>query len=287
MTNITTNQAAEVFFLPGISGNLYAMYTPAHPDRSINETVIIIPPFAGEMNRARRMMSLQARHLSDMGIGTLIIDLYGTGDSEGDFSDARWKIWKSDIDKAVNWVRQNTCHTISILGIRLGALLAVDYAAHCEQNYFKSILMWQPTISGEMYLKELLLVRVVNSMRQRASKKVTIAELRRALSHGDSVEVAGYELTPDLVNEINRLDMSRLIKNSTIKLHWIEISQAEEPSLLPASKRLIETLTGDDISLKYYVVAGRPFWSGRGISVVPELLDVTTTIFTNGKNSAH
>ena len=49
------------------------------------------------MNKSRRMAALQARAFAEMGFGVLQIDLFGCGDSSGDFSDARWDIWKQDL----------------------------------------------------------------------------------------------------------------------------------------------------------------------------------------------
>ncbi len=49
------------------------------------------------MNKSRRMAALQARAFAAMGFGVLQIDLFGCGDSSGDFSDARWDIWKQDL----------------------------------------------------------------------------------------------------------------------------------------------------------------------------------------------
>ena len=56
----------EAFFIPGVFGNLFAVYIPPHEEKYAGDNVLIIPPFAEEMMRVRRMMSLQARKLSSM-----------------------------------------------------------------------------------------------------------------------------------------------------------------------------------------------------------------------------
>ena len=77
------------FFLSGPAGRFFAIYHPPRAERDASEDVIFIPPFAEEQNRSRRTATLQAELLAEIGVGTLLIDLFGCGDSAGDFSDAR------------------------------------------------------------------------------------------------------------------------------------------------------------------------------------------------------
>ena len=77
----------EPFFLDRASGSLFAIHHRA--GAAPCGTVLFIPPFAEEMNRARRMVALQARDLAAAGWDVLQLDLFGTGDSQGDFGDAR------------------------------------------------------------------------------------------------------------------------------------------------------------------------------------------------------
>jgi len=78
----------EPRFLDGLRGRLFVVRrAPAADDRGID--VVIAPPFAEEMNRSRRMMVLLAIALAERGFGCLAVDPFGTGDSDGDFADAR------------------------------------------------------------------------------------------------------------------------------------------------------------------------------------------------------
>jgi hypothetical protein len=47
-----------------------------------------VPPFAEEMNKSRRMIAEVGRRLEGSGVGMLLVDLFGTGDSEGEFAQA-------------------------------------------------------------------------------------------------------------------------------------------------------------------------------------------------------
>src|SRR5579862_8212418 len=82
------------FFLSGSAGDLFAMYyAPAETDIDYGD-VLYVHPFAGEMFASRNVIAALARELASVGVGVLTVDLYGCGDSWGDFSDARWEIWR-------------------------------------------------------------------------------------------------------------------------------------------------------------------------------------------------
>ena len=94
----------QPFFLEGRGGPLFALYHPplAGEPRAI---VVHCPAFAEEMNKSRRMVALQARAFVEQGLGTLVFDLFGTGDSAGDFGDATWDGWLADVRVALDLSR--------------------------------------------------------------------------------------------------------------------------------------------------------------------------------------
>src|SRR5690242_13967142 len=63
---------------------VFAIYHAPHREAPRHLSFVYVPPFAEEMNLARRMAALQARALAAVGIGVLLLDLFGTGDSDGD-----------------------------------------------------------------------------------------------------------------------------------------------------------------------------------------------------------
>ena len=76
--------------LPGAQGPLCAWYYSPAPGLAPRGDVLVLPAFAEEMNRCRAMVALQARAWSAQGVGTLVVDGFGTGDSAGEFADATW-----------------------------------------------------------------------------------------------------------------------------------------------------------------------------------------------------
>src|SRR5689334_9630124 len=74
---------------------LFAVHWPAAAP-SLRQAVLVLPPFAEELNKCRPMLAAQARALAAAGLDVLLVDLFGTGDSDGEFVEARWERWQQD-----------------------------------------------------------------------------------------------------------------------------------------------------------------------------------------------
>ena len=125
MRGLPETLPAESFFLKTGSGERFCLYHRPHPDRECRGVLIYVHPFGDEMNKSRRMAAMQARAFAAIGFGVLQIDLFGCGDSSGEFLDARWNIWKHDLATARNWLENRVTVPVSLWGLRLGALLAL------------------------------------------------------------------------------------------------------------------------------------------------------------------
>lgn len=263
----------EVFFLKGPQGPLFSIYHPAARQRRLPLGLVYTPPFAEEMNRARRMAALQARRLADLGVDVLLLDPFGTGDSAGDFGDASWEIWREDVKTAVAWLGARTDGNVGLWGLRLGALLAADVAAH-NPNQIARLLFWQPVLSGDRYLTQFLRLRVAASMVKSSGREST-KDLRAQLSQGEWLEIAGYRLAPALAESISSLTLQSLIEGLDVPLNWLEVASEEDVSVPPASQQLVGALEQRGRPLVARAVVGEPFWAIQEITVAPNLLRAT------------
>ncbi|MEP6965262.1 MAG: hydrolase 2, exosortase A system-associated, partial [Polaromonas sp.] len=118
------------------------------------------------MNKSRRMAALQARALAGAGFDVLQIDLLGCGDSSGDFGDATWQSWVSDVVQACHWLQNrsdmhdagSTPAQLWLWGLRAGCLLAVEAARQLKRPC--NFLFWQPPASGKTLLQQFLRLKV-------------------------------------------------------------------------------------------------------------------------------
>lgn len=270
---------ASPCILAGSAGPLFAIHiTPENAELRRQEGVLYLPPFAEEMNRCRRMASMLAHFLAERGFGVLILDLFGTGDSAGNFEDARWEAWCGDAEAAVLWLAAQGYRRISLVGLRLGACLALQTATAPGMNDLLSrIVLWQPVTQGETFLNQFLRIRIAAGMSDAGDReKETVKALRRHLTGGAALEVAGYLLTPDIAAAIDKLDIGHLALDCDRPLTWIELGSGTEPG--PASQRIIEWLGSGGIEVDARVLPGEPFWNIEETTLVPALWQETAAV---------
>jgi exosortase A-associated hydrolase 2 len=260
------------------SGRLFGVYHAGARHSGPRCAVLYVPPFAEEMNRSRRMAALQARALAASGVDTLLLDLFGTGDSAGNFRDARLPLWLGDIAAAAEWLEAQGSikgrTSLCLWGLRLGALLACVAAAGQPQR-FKRLLLWQPVTDGKVMLTQFLRIRVAAAMAEGGAPEKT-EELRAQLAAGASVEVAGYEVASELAQALDRLRMDGLDLGAAAPVTWLEVAAEASDRLLPASARVVEAWRKTATEVSTATVAGDPFWTLQETTLAPALLTATT-----------
>ncbi|MCP5197455.1 MAG: hydrolase 2, exosortase A system-associated [Gammaproteobacteria bacterium] len=260
----------EPFFLTGSRGALFAVYYPPTCEPGKRGGVLYVPPFAEEMNKSRRMAALQARRLAAAGFAVLLPDLYGTGDSAGDFAEARWAVWRDDLMRCGDWLRQRGHAQLTLWGLRLGGLLALDKASDIAAT---RLLLWQPVLSGQRFLQQFLRLRLTGD-RLKGGRE-TMAQLQERLAAGQSLEVAGYELHPELALALEKIQP--ITPSSGVRVDWFEVTGIADGSPSPASRHLMEQWRHAGATVHLQAVVGDAFWTTQEIAEAPALLEATLT----------
>lgn len=242
--------------------------------------VLCLPAYAEEMNRCRSHVAEQARALAATGLRCLLLDPYGTGESEGLSTDADWAIWRDDAVAAVQWLAAQSGQPVALWGTRTGALLAADVAT-CGQVAVSRLLFWQPVLDGKQFLNQYLRLRIASQMVHGTSRETTATVLQR-LAAGEDIEVAGYPLSGRLAGGITTRRMGDMPGLSQQRISWIDVvTQADQP-LPPASQRLVDTLVGAGGQVAAVAVAGPMFWQLAGNHAAPELQRATLRMMGEG-----
>lgn len=266
---------AEPFFLKASVGERYCLYHSPDSSTQIRGALVYVHPFGEEMNKSRRMAALQARAFAKAGFAVLQIDLFGCGDSSGDFAEARWEIWREDVLAASSWLAERTGMVTSLWGLRLGALLALDLAANSNRD-FAGLLLWQPVVNGEQFMTQFLRMRLASEILGNGQEQSGGTQaMRNRLAAGESLEIAGYELAPALVASIDGLRAADLVVTS-MPIHWFELVTEAGRPMPPAAARVAEGWEGQGVDMHRHVVPGKPFWSSQEIEECPALLSDTT-----------
>lgn len=236
-------------------------------------SLLFVPPFAEEANKSRRMVALTARALADAGFLVLRVDLLGCGDSAGELRDASWADWEGDLERAWSWLQREAKGRTMLWSLRAGALLAASLSVRLDLP--AAHLLWQPVTSGRNYLNQFLRLRVAAEAvatgegRDRATTSALLTRLRA----GETVEVAGYELPPDVALPVSSVELA--LPQASTSIDWIEVDSREPPSLLPASLARAELWRADGLIVNAKAVSGPPFWQTQEIEDCPALVSAT------------
>lgn len=184
-------------FLDSAAGSIFALYYPAAQSTHAH---LILPPFGEEMNRCRKFMNDLAHAYQAKGHAALILDFYGTGESDGAFSDARWDIWANDCVTAAEFLHTQGHSDLHITALRLSALLAFETSAH-----WKTLHLIAPELNGARFIHQLIRARLVAEQfitSQFGGNPSHKKDLEYELQQNSSLNLLGYDLHKDLIRAI-------------------------------------------------------------------------------------
>lgn len=269
--------AASPFFLEASVGQRYCICHLPPAGSTPHAAVLHVHPFGEEMNRSRRMAALQARALAAAGVAVLQIDLHGCGDSSDDFADARWDVWKADLALAHAWLARKTGLPVGLWGVRLGALLAVDYARETVAP-LGQFIFWQPVSNGKAYLTQILRLRLATELLSHEAGAGSTQAMRERLQQGETLEIGGYAIAPELAAAIDMVDAARLAPLGG-HVTWLEVAADAIRPIPPASQRVIDGWLQSGVAVDASCVAGKPFWATQEITESAALLTATLAVF--------
>ncbi|MCX8114266.1 MAG: hydrolase 2, exosortase A system-associated [Burkholderiaceae bacterium] len=271
-----TPYEASARFEPAPGGPRFVIsYRPAR--RSVRGVVVVAPPFAEEMNKCRRMVALAARALASDGWHVVETDLFGCGDSAGEFGDAGWGQWVADLHRVVE-AQPAADDGLWLWGVRAGALLLPPLL---ERFPAAHVMLWQPALDGAQVLNQFLRLRPSAGVFDKAPAPDRTA-LRERLLRGEPLEVAGYMLSPRVANEmaVSRLDLPAGFRG---RVAWLEVASpvGGGPSGRAASLLQAWRARGHDVAFE--CIEGAPFWQTVEIAEVPELVERTVSTLARRK----
>jgi exosortase A-associated hydrolase 2 len=269
-----TRMVVDPFFLDAPGGRLFAVHHRPAGSGAMRGHVLVVPPFNEEMNRCRSMIAMQARALAALGIGTLLVDLHGTGDSEGLYRDARWSTWLEDLQAAHRWASARSGGCRALLGIRLGAILAAQLHVTLARPHI-DLVLWQPVVDGKLHLTQFLRVRMAAQLDRPDLPKETTASMRKQLAEGRTLEVAGYEIHPELASAI---DAARLTDHApkASGVLWLDNVSAEQPELSVPTRSAIDAWAAAGVKVDALAYTGPAFWQLHERVVNAAIVEHTT-----------
>ena len=188
------------WFRSGEHSVLAHLDVPAQPARA---GLVIVSPFGWDEICAHRPLRSLARSLAAQGIAVLRFDLPGTGDSSGSALDSGLlSAWTKSVQDSVAELKAAAgVQSVSILGVRLGAMLAL--AAASAGAAVESLILWGASATGRALLREL-----------RAFRNLEVTELAPGEiappAPVEGLEVAGFLLSPETEKDLDAFSLLSL-----------------------------------------------------------------------------
>jgi exosortase A-associated hydrolase 2 len=225
-----------------------------------------LQPFAEEANCARRHIVAAAHECQAQGYASLLIDPFGTGESEGDLGDATWEIWRSNVVEAADWLRKRQATSqvapLWLVGVRAGALLA---ASVVQEVLPAGIVCWQPVAAGRAVLDGFLRMKLASewAVAESANAADILGRLRDQLGTGAAIEVAGYTMPAVLARAVEAQALvwahekcGRVACLEFRSRHDDELARGHSPAI----ERLCEGWRAQGMRTASAVTETPPFW---------------------------
>ncbi|WJG10470.1 hypothetical protein [Aliiglaciecola sp. LCG003] len=235
-------------FFPSGDKKLFVSQFGQH--RSDN-TILLLPSVFEEMNLCRAIIAKQAQFLVQHGYCVYVLDYAGCGDSEGNIEQVDAGIWQQNIIDCVSWLKLQGTSSITLWGVRFGALLMFQQLEQINQILtIDKLLLWKPVSKGKQFMTQFLRLKQASSMIQGETK----TNWRDSILAGNNTEVGGYEITSTLLESIDGLEIPKKL-SVNFPIHWLELASN---SISPAVT--IQTKHWGQSNLKLGCLEGSAFW---------------------------
>lgn len=255
--NLATGASQALpFFLPVTGGELFCFYHQPPAEAALRGAILYVHPLGDEMNKCRRAASRQARAFARHGYAVLQMDLWGCGDSGGEFGSANWQRWLDDLATGWSWLAQHTPGPYYLWCVRLGALLGLQFGMVANPAV-AGALLWQPELDGRQYLQGLRRMQQLGNMLSPDSQ-----------IHLQPNEIGGYQFAPELIAD---MEQARWCNAPDFPICCIEFSS--ETGGTGSSSRLralVEDWQNLGARASYIHIASLPFWSANEIVSVDQ-----------------
>jgi len=261
----------EPFYLPLRRGKRFCVRYSAQG--AARGSLLFVHAFAEEMNKSRRMVALASRALAERGFSVLLVDLFGCGDSDGDFGEASWSQWRDDVADAAEWWRAQSGHTPILWSMRAGCLIACEAASVTGTSQF---VFWQPQPAGMQVLQQFLRLRVTQALGSSTHPRTKTQDLRDALVRGEAIEVAGYMLAPGIALGLEAANLA--LPQHAVRVAWLEIVPDADTSVRPIAQTRIDDWRSSGLDATLRSIQAPAFWQTQEIAESDALIEATVDI---------
>jgi pimeloyl-ACP methyl ester carboxylesterase len=190
-------RAEALWFGRGEARCFGVVHAPARPS---TRGVIFCPALGFEGVMADRAYQLLGKDLNQRDYWTLRFDYDGEGDSAGSpWDENRVDAWIASIDGAVATLAARGVDDIQLVGMRMGASLAYEYAT--SRGSIAGVVLWVPCSSGAAHVREMRALSRLSAIARPPQRVVA------DWFPDDALEVVGFEFSGETLRDLAAIDM--------------------------------------------------------------------------------
>ena len=183
-----------------------------------------------------------------------------------------WQSFSQDIVTATEYAVSSGYDNISLLGIRHGALHALDVSTQIKS--LKRILFWQPVTNGKMALTQFLRIRIAASL-SRNEEAESVADFENMAANDQAVEVAGYDLSPSYFYSLQNAKLDHHFEINHLPIGWFTSIASAERKPPRAEQNIKAKWQEAGASIDYFTIVAPPYWQVHERTLAPQLVDET------------
>ena len=268
----------KMFFFPGSGGRrlLGFLHLPEiNSTAQANIGMVHCHPFGEEKMASHSIATKTARALCNLGVTVIRFDYSGTGDSEGELDEVTLHDWHQDLSLAIKYLKANSSvEKVGLWGLRLGAHLALRYAA-TEQDFDPAcLILWQPVFEPEAFFKQFLRQKLSTEIATQTAGGLGVKGMVAELEKGISQEVIGYPISESMYKSFTTSTVTfPLPSHSRYPILLTSNSMAEEIPL--GIKKNADALNAAGHSVQLEHIVEEPYWDRHWRWDAPKLTQVT------------
>jgi hypothetical protein len=114
---------------------------------------------------------------------------------------------------------------------------------------------------------------------ERSERGQDTKALRARLLSGETIEVAGYSLTPALAMALEAAELAAFPPSPSVTVDWFELVADEGLTPPPMSCSTVQNWQRQGSQVSLLTSVGEPFWSLQEITVAAGLIEATSALF--------
>ena len=266
-------------FLTGCEGQLFLsvqLNNARQTAAACSGAVVILPPFADEMNKCRHLIANLMRQLAANAFDSFLLDNYGTGDSGGDLDLASVDIWRTDLQQLLQLIAQCGYQHVSFVTVRFGSLQLFDLLNHSPLPLpLQQVVLWQPWFDTARFWQQFARIKLAETLG--STNTLTQTDIAQQLNAGTAIEIAGYPINTTFYSSLMQLQSQfpAMLENRLV--HWF--NSTTSATVAPAVQQHIITLS-QQCQLKVVHLPCQSYWQAAELVQAPKLINQTAALFT-------